>query len=147
MDPKELAAKFAAEHPAAAALVRAEGAEGERTRIQAVREQLMPGHEALIEQLAADGKTTAGEAAMAVNAAERARVNSIAAARAEDAPAPVPTSTERTEEDTEPQATGMRAPAGFAIDPASAKLDTDARAYMAAHAGTDYMAAIKAVQK
>ncbi len=43
----------------------------ERARIQAVRCQCIPGHEALIEQLAFDGKTTGPEAAAAVLAAEQ----------------------------------------------------------------------------
>jgi ClpP class serine protease len=50
----------------------AAGAEAERTRIAAVREQLVPGHEALIERLAMDGKTTGPEAAVAVLQAEKA---------------------------------------------------------------------------
>jgi ATP-dependent Clp protease, protease subunit len=49
-----------------------EGAEGERQRIADVRAQLIPGHEALIEELAGDGKTTGAEAAQQVVAAERA---------------------------------------------------------------------------
>jgi len=49
----------------------AQGAEQERVRIQAVREQIIPGHEELIEKLAFDGKTTGPEAAVAVLAAER----------------------------------------------------------------------------
>ena len=47
------------------------GATAERTRIQAVRDQLIPGHEDLIERLAMDGQTTGPEAAVAVLAAER----------------------------------------------------------------------------
>jgi hypothetical protein len=52
----------------------------------------MPGHEALIEQLAADGKTTGPEAAVQVLAAERAAVAARGQAFVEDAPAPVATS-------------------------------------------------------
>ncbi|MGV0961792.1 MAG: head maturation protease, ClpP-related [Limnohabitans sp.] len=48
-----------------------EGAEAERQRIADVRAQAIPGHEALIETLAADGKTTGPEAAMAIVAAEK----------------------------------------------------------------------------
>lgn len=48
-----------------------EGAESERKRIADVRAQAIPGHEALIETLAADGKTTGPEAAMAIVAAEK----------------------------------------------------------------------------
>ena len=47
------------------------GAAAERQRIADVRAQLIPGHEALIDQLAADGKTTGPEAAMKVVAAEK----------------------------------------------------------------------------
>jgi hypothetical protein len=48
------------------------GAEAERKRIADVRAQLIPGHEALIDELASDGKTTGPEAAMRIVAAEKA---------------------------------------------------------------------------
>lgn len=93
MTPTELAAEWAAENPEAAAVLRAEGrvegAMGERDRIAAVRAQSMPGHEALIETLAADGHTTGPEAAMAVVAAENALRKTQAQAREDEAPAPV----------------------------------------------------------
>jgi signal peptide peptidase SppA len=47
------------------------GAAAERQRITDVRAQLIPGHEALIDQMAADGKTTGPEAAMKIVAAEK----------------------------------------------------------------------------
>jgi hypothetical protein len=53
------------------AQARQEGAEAERGRIQEVRMQLVSGHEALIEELAFDGKTTGPEAAVRVIAAEK----------------------------------------------------------------------------
>jgi signal peptide peptidase SppA len=53
------------------ATARAEGAAGERARIQAVEEQLIPGHEALIAALKFDGQTTAATAAQQVLAAEK----------------------------------------------------------------------------
>lgn len=56
----------------ALAVARQAGADLERQRIAAVREQLIPGHEALIEQLAMDGKTCGHEAAAKVLAAEKA---------------------------------------------------------------------------
>jgi signal peptide peptidase SppA len=146
MDPKELAAKFVAENADAAAIVRAEGAAAERARIQGVREQTMPGHEALIEALAFDGKTTGPEAAVQVLAAERARVSGAAAARAADAPAPVATATE-TEETAAAPVASMRAPSGFVIDEGQAKLDAEAKAYMSKNPGVDYISAIKAVSK
>jgi len=48
------------------------GAEAERKRIKAVQDQLLPGHEALIETLKFDGKTTGPEAAVQVLGAEKA---------------------------------------------------------------------------
>ena len=63
------------------------GAQQERDRIAGVRAQCLPGHEALIDKLAMDGKTTPGEAAMAVNAAQREAMNATAKALDADAPA------------------------------------------------------------
>lgn len=68
-----------AEHPAivqaiaddAAAKAKKEGADAERSRIQAVHEQLFPGHEALINSLMWDGVTSGQEAAVKVLAAEK----------------------------------------------------------------------------
>lgn len=52
------------------------GAETERARIQAVAAQSIPGHEALIQGMMFDGKSTGGDAAMAVVGAEKQlRVN------------------------------------------------------------------------
>lgn len=149
MDAKELAAKFVAENAEAAAMLRAEGAEAERARIQAVREQTMPGHEALIEALAFDGKTTGPEAAVQVLAAERARVSGAAAARAAEAPAPVPTAgnDEPAAAAAEPATPTMRVPSGYVIDQAQAKIDADAKAYMAKNPGVDYLAAVKFVSE
>jgi signal peptide peptidase SppA len=90
MDPTQAAAEWAAENPQAAAVLRAEGASGERDRIAAVREQALPGHEALIEQLAADGKTSGPEAAMRVIAADRLRQANHRQARLDDAIDAVP---------------------------------------------------------
>ena len=69
----------------------AEGATQERARIQAVRAQALPGHEALIETLAFDGKTTGDQAASAVLAAEREVINTRTKAHAADAPKAAPT--------------------------------------------------------
>jgi len=83
-----------AAHPDLCAALVAEGriagATAERARIQEIEAQALPGHEALIAQFKADGKTTGPEAAVAILAAERAicagRADKLAAA----APAPVP---------------------------------------------------------
>lgn len=125
-----------AQHPALAAELRAEGAASERARIQAVEGQTIAGHEALIASMKFDGKSTAGDAAMAVLAAEQqSRAAHVAAAKNE-APTPVP----------------LAAPAPAAVEqPGSgggksrADLDKDAKAYMAANPGAMYIAAYKAV--
>ena len=49
----------------------AQGAEFERSRIRAVEEQLIGGHEVLIQALKYDGKTSGPEAAVKVLAAEK----------------------------------------------------------------------------
>jgi capsid assembly protease len=124
----ELLAQLQAEFSASATTA---GAAEERARITAVRTQVLPGHEALIETLAFDGKTTGPEAAMAVLAAEKQHRTAAAAALASDAPQPLPLT---------PAATVEAKPV------TRADLDTQAKAYMAAHPGTNYVAAIKLVQ-
>ena len=84
----QLKNEFSAEATAAAtATATAAGAAAERQRIADVRAQSLTGHEALIEMLAADGKTTGPEAAVAVLAVERTRAAGAAAAHFTDAPA------------------------------------------------------------
>lgn len=81
------------QHPALFAQIRTEfmsaGATAERDRIQAVEAQLIPGHEAVIAKLKYDGTTTGGDAAMAVNAAERTARETQRKALANDAPGAV----------------------------------------------------------
>lgn len=81
---------LAADAPDVLAAVQAEGASAERARIQAIEAQAVPGHEALIAALKFDGKSTAGDAAMAVLAAEKSQRSAQAAALAADAPQPLP---------------------------------------------------------
>lgn len=138
------AEQVVAEHPDIAAAFIAQGASAERARIQAVEGQLIPGHEALIQNLKFDGKSGAGEAAVAVLAAEKTTRTKQAAALASDAPKVLPLEPKATDE---PKATtSMRAPPGFAVDESSAKLDAKAKHYQAQHPGTSYIDAIKAVQ-
>jgi len=120
--------QLAAEAPDVLAAIQAEGATQERARIQAIESVAVPGHDALIASLKFDGKSTAGDAALAVLAAEKQTRSAAATALAADAPAPV------------------------AVVPAApveakaltrAEVDTQAKAYMAAHPGTDYVAAVK----
>jgi capsid assembly protease len=73
-----------------------EGAMAEQERIKSVRAALIPGHEALIESMIADGKTTGAEAMAAVIAAENkvrvgelSKINADAIQPAAAAAAPV----------------------------------------------------------
>lgn len=66
------------------------GAEAERARIKAVEEQLIPGHEALIESLKWDGQTTGEQAAVQVLKAERTSRENMLGNIRQDAPAQVP---------------------------------------------------------
>lgn len=109
MTPQEAAAKFAVDNPQAAAVLRAEGSAGELARIQSVRAAALPGHEALVEQLAMDGKTTGAEAALAVLAAERNRVQAAAKARLGDVQPPLPTASAESDPKPEPAAAPKKA--------------------------------------
>ena len=145
MDHNQVAASWAAENPEAAAVLRTEGAAGERARIAAVRAQALPGHEGLIEKLAADGQTTGPEAAVQVIAADRVRQQGIAQARLNDAIDAVPQAAAPALEEV---ASGSRLGANGVMDSRTdaAALDAAAKAYQAAHPGTDYLSAAKAVQ-
>ena len=66
------------------------GAERERGRIAEVREQCIPGHEALIARLELDGKSTGADAAKAIVAAEKAARLQAAASLAQTGNPPVP---------------------------------------------------------
>jgi hypothetical protein len=137
--------QIAAEAPEVLAAIQQEGASAERERIQSVEAQAIPGHDKLINALKFDGKSTAGDAAMAVLAAEKQVRSAAAAALASDAPQPVPASVPKPDvasDDPQPSTTH----AGYSVDAAGARLDAKARAYMATNPGTTYMAAIKAVQ-
>jgi capsid assembly protease len=81
--------QLVAEHPAIAEALRAEGASAERARIQGVLANGMPGHEALVEGLAFDGKTTPDAAAAAVLRAERSAREKQRADLAADAGRPL----------------------------------------------------------
>ena len=112
----------------------AAGATAERQRIADVRAQSLPGHEALVERLAFDGKTTGPEAATAVLKAERDRIAAQGTALRAEAPAPLALT---------PSASVTR-PEGQAMS--KADLDAKAKAHMAAHPGVDYIAAVKHIQ-
>jgi len=126
-----------AQHPALAAELRAEGAAAERSRIQAIEAQTIAGHEALINTLKFDGKSTGGDAAMAVLAAEKASRTAHAAAAANEAPKPLaltpPAAVSQAEEEKKPLS--------------RADLDAKAKEYMAANPGVGYVAAVKHIQQ
>ena len=67
----------------------ATGATAERERMLSVEAQALPGHEALIERLKADGVTTGPQAAVQVLQAEKATAGKRLADLAADAPAPL----------------------------------------------------------
>jgi|GEM_PF-3851914 capsid assembly protease len=69
---------------------RTEGAQAERDRIKAVEDQLIPGHEALIETLKFDGSTTGEQAAVKVLQSEKTMRADLAQKLKDDAPDPVP---------------------------------------------------------
>jgi signal peptide peptidase SppA len=107
-------AEWLAANPEVVASLRAEGAAAERQRIADVRARSMPGHEALIDRLAADGRTSGLEAADAVLAAEKANLANRAAVRMVDAapsvsyaPAPEALSEAKAPERIEPTAIEM----------------------------------------
>jgi signal peptide peptidase SppA len=87
--------KLKAEHPALAQALydegfkagEAKGAENERTRIKDVEAQALPGHDKLIAELKFDGKSTGGDAAVAILAAEKKKRGDKLAALEEDASA------------------------------------------------------------
>lgn len=85
MDIKTLKEK----HPEVAAALRDEGATAERQRIQDVEATSLPGHEALVQTLKFDGKTSGGEAAQQILAAEKTKLGKVKVARAEDDVPPV----------------------------------------------------------
>lgn len=126
-----------AQHPALAAELRAEGAAAERARIQAVEAQAIAGHEALINTLKFDGKSTGGDAAMAVLAAEKNARAAHATAAATEAPQPLAL--------TPPASVAPAAAESKALT--RAELDAKAKEYMAANPGVSYVAAVKHIQQ
>jgi capsid assembly protease len=129
---------IAASHPEIAEAFRAEGrvegATAERQRILAVEAQALPGHQPLIAQLKADGKTSGPEAAAQVLAAERGRLAAAGADMTAEAPAAVPH-------------VETPAPSPEAGKSDQAKLHSKARQHMTAHPGTSLLDAINAVSK
>jgi signal peptide peptidase SppA len=125
------AQQVASEHPDIAAAFRAEGATAERERIQGIEAQTLPGHEKLIATLKFDGKSTAGDAAMALLAAEKQTRTAQAAALAADAPAPV------VHAAADPVATSEKK------EISRAEIDAKAKAHVKANPSVSYIQAVK----
>jgi len=83
-EPETEAEAVKAVHPKVASIIRAAGAKAERARIQSVLAQSVSGHEALINKLAFDGKTTGPEAAVQVLNAIKGKQTSMADAMHQD---------------------------------------------------------------
>lgn len=67
---------IAGSHPEIAAHFQTLGATAERERILSIEGAALPGHDALVATLKADGKTTAGDAALQIMAAEKGKLSS-----------------------------------------------------------------------
>ncbi len=105
------------EHPILAAAIRADGASAERDRINDVRAQAMPGHEALVETLAFDGKTTGPEAAVQILSASREEQQKIAANLQSDSPAALKPDA-KNQQDKEEPVTTAKSPSAVAEEAA-----------------------------
>ncbi len=130
------AEQLAAEHPEAAAALRAEGASAERDRIKAIEDQLVPGHEALVNSMKFDGKSSAGDVAIAVLAAEKTSREAAAKAMVTDAPKPV---------EQIPQSPTDAISNDKQADASKESLHEKAKAYQKDHPSVSYVDAYKAV--
>ena len=64
----------------ALAAARADGAKAERERLAGIESAALPGHDALVAACKADPTCTPGDAALRINAAERAKISAAGAA-------------------------------------------------------------------
>lgn len=140
-------------HPALFAQLQTEflaaGATAERARIQAVESAIIPGHEALVAALKFDGKTTGGDAALAVNQAERTIRTAQGKAANADAPRPVastPPATVETSLETQAAAEKQRIEALPIEERCKAKWDASAELRAEFSSLADYTAYTKAEQ-
>ncbi len=100
---RDHAALFATLRTEFTAAGRQEGAAAELARVKAVlaEGEGMKGHQALVMQLALDGKTSGAEAAQAILAAERQSLAAASSAHHADAPQPAPSSPAPSKEEGE----------------------------------------------
>lgn len=90
-----------AQYPDIAKALKEEGVTAENQRIKDVRAKLVPGHEALIETMAFDGKSTGADAALAIVAAEQQIRANAAESFKREAPPVVPPVNNDTPEEVE----------------------------------------------
>lgn len=102
------------DHAAVHAEALAAGAQAERERISAIRALALPGHDALIEKMVAEGKSP-GDTAMALVAAERATHQAAADAHVRDAPAAVAASAAQDDAAAGPSAQAAAAQSAVAL--------------------------------
>lgn len=88
------------EHAAVARELEQAGAAAERTRIRAIQDAALPGHEALVATLIESG-VSAGDAALQIMAAEKAKVTAAGTGRSADAQRPVDHAAPKTEQAAE----------------------------------------------
>lgn len=130
------AEQLAVDHPEVAAALRAEGASAERDRIKAIEDQLVPGHEALVNSMKFDGKSNVGDVAIAVLAAEKSAREAASTAMAKDAPKPV---------NQVPQSPVDAANNDSQANASKESLHEKAKAYQQEHPSVSYVDAYKAV--
>lgn len=116
---RDHAALFATLRTEFTAAGRQDGATAELARVKAVlaEGEGMKGHQALVMQLALDGRTTGAEAAQAILAAERGALAKAAQSHAADAPPAAPSAPAQADDEA----------------PSRAQLAAKAEAYAAAH--------------
>jgi ClpP class serine protease len=126
---RDHAALFASLRTEFTAAGRQEGATAELSRVKAVlaEGEGMKGHQALVMQLALDGKTTGPEAAQAILAAERQSLAAAARAHHADAPQAAP-SAPAADAQPKPAAPAFDASKAHSVAEQARKLVADARA-------------------
>lgn len=107
----------------------------EQARIQGVEAQAIPGHEALILSMKYDGKSTAGDAAQAVLAAEKTLRGAHAKNLAEDAPDPLKLAAPANKQE------------GDGKQLTRTELHAKAQLHMKANPGVSYIDAVKTIQE
>jgi len=118
-------------------IAKTEGATAERERIQSVQDQLIPGHEDLIQTLMFDGETTGPEAAVKILVAEKKLRTDTLEQHQKDAPDALPDPSTDKDTKTPDKDSDLpveeRAKAAWDKDPVIRKeFDGDYDAYLAA---------------